>query len=337
MENSEQLIPGYNRFVLHLNKFEPLLKSAAQSEDPAKTFYESSARQVLFYLQALARIYKKIHNKKRFERMRIAFKELEDQLGKVDYYDAFIKEFSVQKNFPPVLLENLKQHFSNELIALKKILDDQQWIDADFSALKYISEKLESADWKDAANDRRGVADAIILQIEKTVIDYESGKLNFKDLENGVHEFRRQLRWVSIYAQAVDGLVQLKKVDEPAAELKPYLTKEILESKFNLMPELKEGMVPIIIESPNFYALSWIINEIGNLKDDGLRIICIENAIRETKYAPETEVKKITRQLAIKSSESPRQIKKRVEIIVDDFINKKKVLKRIVSNVKMEE
>ena len=32
-----------------------------------------------------------------------------------------------------------------------------------------------------------------------------NNKLNLNDLENGIHEFRRKLRWVGIYSSALNG------------------------------------------------------------------------------------------------------------------------------------
>ena len=38
-------------------------------------------------------------------------------------------------------------------------------------------------------------------------IDSIHNKLNLNDLENGIHEFRRKLRWVGIYSSALNGKV----------------------------------------------------------------------------------------------------------------------------------
>jgi hypothetical protein len=99
------------------------------------------------------------------------------------------------------------------------------------------------------------------------------------------------------------------------------------------MPPLLPNLKPITIQSTNFYSLSWLIAESGRLKDEGLRIICIENAIKETAFVPEKDLKKKTKQLAINSHRSPRQIKEEMEILVDNFIHEAKVLQRIKRDV----
>src|SRR6185503_20343817 len=51
--------------------------------------------------------------------------------------------------------------------------------------------------------------------------DVSKGKLDMHDLENGVHELRRKLRWIPITMIALDGLVGLdEKAGGPFASLK---------------------------------------------------------------------------------------------------------------------
>jgi hypothetical protein len=310
-----------------------LLTAASRSSTAALGFYQSPARQYLFYLEALTLIYKDIHNRKRFEKMRAAFKSLEDQLGKIDYFDSFIKEFSAQKDFPVPLLENLKQHYTEELNLLYKLLKKDGWLGDDASMLKWINKKLETAGWLKALKDRKEIAKVIIREIKKITDEYASGKLNFKTIENGVHEFRRRLRWISIYAQALDGLIQLAMEENTDPQLAIYLTKETLESPFNKLPENKTGLAPIIIRSTNFYALSWLIAESGRLKDEGLRIICVEDAIRETRSATDDAAKQMSRKLAVNSKHTLHEIKEQMKLLADDFINTNQILMRIEQDI----
>jgi hypothetical protein len=57
---------GYRRFQIHLKALNEVLEAAQLTSEPAIFIYKSKARQSLFYFQALARIYKGIHKKKRF-------------------------------------------------------------------------------------------------------------------------------------------------------------------------------------------------------------------------------------------------------------------------------
>lgn len=324
---------GLSRFEVQLTKLEQILLTLPHSPECALTLYKSPARQYLFYLEALTHIYKLLHNKKRFERMRLSFKSLEDQLGKMDYYDGFIKEFSVQENFPAILLDNLRLHFEKEGKGLEELLKRDGWIDKANTTLNIIKGELADARWDSGLKERKKIGKVIIDEIQQIKSDYHSGALNFKDIENGVHEFRRRLRWISIYAQALNGLIQLKQVDVADPQLSDYLTKEVIESPFNKMPALPPGIEPLYIEAPDFYAMSWLIAESGKLKDEGLRIICIENAIRETGYVSEEEVKACTRKLCFRSTKSPRQIKETMKVLADKFIHHDKVPDRLMDDI----
>ncbi len=325
---------GLHRFQVYLAKLDQIFKTLPSSGDRALTLYQSPARQYLFYLEALTHVYELLHNHKRFERMRLWFKSLEDQLGKIDYFDGFIKEFSAQENFPTALLDRLRFHKSRELSILDDQLKKDGWLNKENGILSTIESELPDADWKTNPEEKKAIGGVIINVIDKIKADYHSGKLNFNDIENGVHEFRRQVRWISIYAQALDGLIQLNEIKIPEPKLVKYLTKEVLESPFNKLPPPRKGVDPIYIEGPHFYALSWLIAEAGRLKDNGLRIILIEDLIRETGYTHEKNLKQVTKSLAIKSTQSLREIKESMKEVADKFIHHDKVLDRIEADIR---
>ena len=94
------------------------------------------------------------------------------------------------------------------------------------------------------------------------------------------HELRRELRWLSIYPQALRGLIQMKPSIDSPEYLKKYLTPEIINSPFNKMPEAAAGQPIIYVEADYFYALSWLIAELGKLKDNGLKIVVLKEAVQ---------------------------------------------------------
>lgn len=325
--------PGFNLFKLQLDQLEKMLKKASQSKNPALTLYQTPARQILFYLQALSRIYKKIHNEKRFERMRLTFRSIENQLGKIDYYDAFIKEFSKQKNFPETLTNQLKKHYNEELSILNGMLKNDGWLNSKSLKLAKIKEDLKTAKWESELLDRKSVGKMLIKNINKIKEKYTSGELNFNEIELGVHEFRRQIRWISIYAQVLNGLIQLKKVNPIDSKIKKYLTKEILSSPFNKLPSPKKGIKPIYIQESAFYALSWLIAQSGKLKDLGLKTICLDHTLIETNFSTKKEIKRVYEQLKVDSLNTPKHVKKEMKILADDFIHNAKILTIIQKDI----
>ena len=108
---------------------------------------------------------------------------------------------------------------------------------------------------------------------------FKKNKIHFNTIEEDVHELRRELRWLSIYPQAFRGMMQLKPSPETTESQKKYLTHEIVTSPYNLMPDGSKLQHHILLNVNNFYALSWLIAELGKLKDDGLRIIIFNETL----------------------------------------------------------
>jgi hypothetical protein len=283
-------------------------------------------------LQALARIYKGIHNKKRFEKMRLAFKMFEDQLGKIDYYDGFVKILSKNKAVPKSIIQNLKQHYDLELNNLKELLLEHNWINTEKSKVVSIQNELATASWKNQEEERGAIAQVFIKHIEEIEYKYEIGILNFNDLEHGVHEFRRQLRWISIYAQALNGLIQLKSIENSHPTIDLYLTKQVLEGPFNKMPEVVSISKSICFQAANFYALSWMIAESGQLKDEGLSTVCLETVMAEIGLS-DKEIQDLLKKIHGNTKRSPKQVKEEMEVITDTFLYDAKILLRLKRDI----
>lgn len=267
---SKNLAPGHQRFLMQIGRLVPCLTQSAAAKEPALTLYQSSARQWLFYLQSLCRIYRDVQDKKPFKALSAPIKALEDQLGAVDYWDSWLKDAAAQKDFPDVLHTALEQHKADELAKLQTLL-------ADFPRIETMMEELAEVDWHKAAKDRRKVAEFLAGELEELEDDYGAGEFNFEELELGVHEFRRKLRWLSIYAQSLEGLIQLRPAGRIDAALQPYLTKAVVESRYNVVPAAAAGIEPLYFSAPRFYALSWVIAELGTIKDEGLKIETLTN------------------------------------------------------------
>ena len=288
LEVSADLRPGHRRFIKHLGRLMPCLVQASVASSPALALFETPARQWLFYLQSLCRVYREVQGKKPFKALAVPIKALEDQLGAVDYWDAWLKEAATKKGFPARMKTVLKRHKSDELAALQKLIDEDGWFANDFERVRSILETLGAVEWHKPAKDRRKVAEFLADELKEIETEYREGEIDFAELELGVHEFRRQIRWISIYAQSLDGLVQLRATQPVASDLQKYMTKAVLESPYNVLPPPVEGIEPVYLSAPHFYALSWVIAEIGIIKDDGLKIEAFTKAGTEAGLSERT-------------------------------------------------
>lgn len=321
------LPPGHRCFVVQLSRLLPCLEKAAAARVAAPALYSTPARQWLFQLQALCRIYKKAQDKKPFKKMVEPIKALEDQLGAVDYWDGWKKAAVGMKDFPSMMLAGIERHLRTELDALETMLRNDAWLANDFERLAKMLDELAEVDWHDAKKDRREVRDFLVEELEELESEYHEGVFDFEELEEGVHEFRRKIRWFSIYAQSLEGLVQLQPIARPDAVLRRYLTTAVVESRFNILPPPPVGTEPLRFEAPHFYALSWLIAELGIIKDDGQKCVAFAGLAEECGWSGSLGSLLTDIRTPLKA------IPKTVEEMVREFVNEACGLKRLAKDL----
>ena len=277
MENFNPV--GKSRFIYFLTKTETILKEAAASENPARLIYAQDMRTALFMLEGLSRIYKKVYPHQKIKKINKRFKAIEDFLGEIDFYDDFHNQFVEDKIIPPLITNYAGDEAEEKIKEFNKYLKKEKWIGKQKERLKKIYKKLDNVEWFDEKDDTVGVKLVYENEIKKVIKKYKDTKKEFTDVEKDVHELRRQLRWLSIYPQALRGLMQLTPNEQPPEFLNKYLTPAIINSPFNVMPDGTALQDHILLNRNYFYALSWMIAELGKLKDNGLKVDLIEEGL----------------------------------------------------------
>ena len=145
-----------------------------------------------------------------------------------------------------------------------------------------------------------------------------------------MHEVRRKLRWISMYAQALNGFIQLKKTTTTKKYSTNYFTKNIIESPFNKLTLRPINSSVIEFDTNSFLALSWIINELGTLKDKGLEIEALSLAVFETENITEYQAKEKALYSLGLDSHKEEDILQKASDIVHTFIAKDKLLDKLV-------
>lgn len=270
---------GKSRFLFYLNQLQNILEKAESSENEVISIYSQNARTPLFMLEGLTRIYKKMHDKKKFRKLNILFKDFEDSLGLIDFYDGFYHEFENDKRMPDLIASYVDDKKEKTLKELQEDLKKKKWIGKHKKRIAKIIEKLNGIAWLDEKEDTREILNVYQHYVDKTTEKYQEDKIHFTDLESDVHELRRELRWLSIYPQALLGLMQLTPETEPGEFFKKYLTPEIVNSPYNVMPNGSTLSDHITLNRNYFFALSWMIAELGKLKDSGLKIELVEESV----------------------------------------------------------
>ncbi|MEP7256583.1 MAG: hypothetical protein ABI666_12460 [Ferruginibacter sp.] len=283
---------GIARFDYYLNKLQALLLKSSKQKNPALWLYQNNARTPLFMLEALAKLYAGIHNKKKFTKLKAQFKLLEDTLGAIDYYDSFAKEFISNKKIPATITNYIQAQSREKIQSLNEILKEKEWLSEDNMRIEKIRKKLAEADWQKEKEDIKSIQHFYMLSINQILEFIHQKDFHFENVETDVHELRRKLRWLSIYPQALQGCIQLSKAKTTPKYLSKYLTKEITGSPYNIMPDAVDNKYFLLLEKNRFYALSWMIAELGKLKDNGLRVVVIKEALLQTTATNEKEALK---------------------------------------------
>lgn len=309
-------------FSLNFQLLSTVLLLPSCKKKPSTVLYEKKMRSILFNLQALGRICRFVYDKKTFKELIEVFKCMEDGLGKMDYYDSFFNQFSGDKSLPKSFINYFSEKRDEENAKLDIIINQNNFCSPEF--FKNIEQTLVNVNWLDSDAERTSFINFLIKQIDSICEDLDAGVLNFRNVETGLHEIRRKVRWISIYSAVSDGIVQLKKTAAPNNLLKHYLTPEIINLPFNKLPKSQKGIPPVYIQSQNFYALSWLINELGKLKDEGLKRMAVQDAIKGMESANNK-----LRDYLLKDVRSLNSICDEAENVVDDFVYNNGVLERI--------
>ncbi len=315
---------GLARFEYHLNLLQELIAKSSKQKNPALWLYQNNARTPLFMLEGLAKMYAGIHNKKKFSKIKEHVKLLEDAIGQIDYYDAFAKEVVTDKKIPAVIKNYLQAQSREKIQSLNEILHENNWLGDDADRVEKIRKKLGEADWQDEKEEIKSIHQYYIISINKILEFINEKNFQFTNVEKDLHEFRRMIRWLSIYPQALRGCIQLSNPKTAAPKyLAKYLTKAVKTSPYNILPEAADQKHFLLFDKNRFYALSWLISELGNLKDSGLKVEVIKEALLQTSKINENDALAKAYKLAGPNHKTIQQLLDASETTIKTFCREK--------------
>ncbi|MBX7112806.1 MAG: hypothetical protein K1X64_00630 [Myxococcaceae bacterium] len=272
--------------------YERILKSVAQLDsvimqarrEPgalADLLLAQNGRKILFALEGQLRIYQGKLGKLA-EKPLADVKKLEDALGAWSLYEKEIPAQIKDKNFPKAVVKHLEKVATVKRDTVKEILAKDWLPDADkrnqVPVLNRMLRGLREADFGSYQADRAYLQEALGAQFEKT----EKFKVDFNDLQGGVHELRRKLRWPSIYIDALDGAVQLSAKQNPLHRMRKMLSDVEAKSPFVTdLPGPAREAQPIVMSKSLYIAVSKLIREIGVIKDKGEYVEFLSEAFVE--------------------------------------------------------
>ena len=204
------------------------------------------------------------------------FKPIEDALGKYDYwYD--LLEKNKNWNISIEIEEYFKQQLFIQVGLIEQLLIKYKWINKnkenvyEYNVNGYLNKKKKINKIKifNQKKELNLLLNVFIKEIDSIHNKLINNKFNLNDLENGIHEFRRKLRWVGIYSSALNGKVVIDNNTKDRV-LKKYITSENKKNKFNILPVNKGIDYKLNFLPGGYYAMSELIAKIGVIKDKAL-------------------------------------------------------------------
>ncbi|MCE2962436.1 MAG: hypothetical protein ACK5UE_03865 [Chitinophagales bacterium] len=268
---------GIMRFEAQLEIIEILLKESKAQENRVFWLFDNNLRTHFFMLQGLARLYAKAHNKKLFTKIKNKSKEIEDAFGWLDFYNSYTYSFTRTRSISAEVKTFFKDKFEQSVDNCHKLLKKEGWYNGD--RIKKIRKQLKEADWKDENVEAELFASIYKKEATEILQFLRDHEFHFADMEHDVHELRRKLRWLSIYPQALQGAVKLVPNAKDKTTLEKYHTEDIVNSPYNQFKASRKLAAHLKLNKPQFLALSWLIAELGELKDKGQRIEILTYAL----------------------------------------------------------
>ncbi len=253
------------RFNSWLDAIDKDILNVEPNEVPDR-LYKNKTREKVFSVQALGRIYKK--QDPAFRLMHDRFKDLEDAIGDyqkwADYAEQGLKE-GVSEAVQAKLDKNRaagRQHLVDALKRSKFLPSSEGELPYTVSLRNFIS----SYKWMDEASDRKFVVEKLIAELESA----KTAQYDFSHLEdgNGVHEFRRKMRWFSMEARGLNGLITLLPKDTacPVAEWE-YLERDaIAKTKYAVLPASAHELNPIQLTPCLYIKVARMVEDVNQIK-----------------------------------------------------------------------
>lgn len=320
----------FNPFLFYSTQLQALFVKATKQKNPALWLYENNARTPLFMLEALTRLHDNAFDEAFLTKWHMRFKKLEDEFGLLDYYVAFEKEFKSNKKITKPILANFTQNVEVVSGRLNSRLNDKDWLRG-----KLLNFNVKLSQYTLFYDEEHVAELRYVIEKEIEKIKSFALKLNysFTEIESEVHEMRRKLRWISIYAQALNGLIQSKPASKKIKYTTTYLTKDIVNSPYNKLPAKPKNTAIMEYDGDSFFALSWVIKELGILKDNVLRIEALEGAIQIVEKIDEQHATEKAIGLLGVKKDTKQVILKQASDMIYNFIVKDKILDTLLERV----
>jgi len=264
---------------LLLNNLDAALQ--AYKDNPTQPFgfyvHLHDCRTPLFKIQALVRLLdrKKKKNLRAISAILSISKTVEDMIGQFDFASSILKG-NEKWQFPDEVRNQILIQYGFALGTLEECLLQLGWITRgknviqyDDFGFEYLKSALKEISFPSSKKEKKQVLEMfknICLDIDE---DIREKKIDLTHIEDGIHEFRRDIRWLSIYASALRGKVILSNNPE-TDPFQDYIIQSNIDSRYNTLIINDDEKNILTFQQGGFYALGTLISDLGMIKDKGL-------------------------------------------------------------------
>lgn len=278
------------RFAGPLAFVDESIHSNPRAQAVADALLTHDSRREIFTLEALLRLYEPELGRDGERPLKLV-KELEDHVGATTSFQN-AKVAMRQNHAPPAIINRIAELEDAGRQAVIELISEK-WlpgVDGKSKAVSNIIKGLVDHDFGKPGHDRKRVAKSLAKLADK---------LRHKDFPTDsivtVHKFRRQLRWLALYLEAVDGLVQPVTRKNPSAHYSALMTDtKLVKAVIGAggLPPPHPGEEPIEIPGDLYFGLQKAIYDLGVVKDDVELRELLSSVLEEQGKSPD-EVAKI--------------------------------------------
>lgn len=232
---------------------------------------KSAMRSQAFKVQGLARALEP--RDALFEKISDEAKALEDALGDNSLHGE-LAEAAKAAGFEKGFIRFLNEKINKADAELDDFLKDEKWIGANPSRATRLGAEVFGFSFKSASKEQGKFLKAMKKEFKKLRKDakkledlIEAETYDYEALEEGLHEFRRLLRWAAIMIQASAPYFHIEPHTGPTTADDARLIRDYSESPFTqLSPQAPHT---VGIPQVDFYRLTYLIEALGELKNRG--------------------------------------------------------------------
>lgn len=245
---------------------------------------KNDVRRSIFRLQALSRIYEGMAN--RFSKLREIFKGLEDKIGQLELVKS--KKKAALRIEEPGLVKIFEKQEAEALAVVLKSFNDLGIAKSPEQFFGGLKEKVRKSDkWSSAKEDRKFLAETLLSDIKALHKEIKDNKFDDQDIEKGLHELRRRLRWIVIGVTTLRGTVQFKEEANLPEPIQAWFNEmkaanpEIMQNKFLTISETVVEN-PLLIPQKMFAMVAELVQTIGASKDNAEMQIYLTEAMEQS-------------------------------------------------------